>query len=151
MFFDYSYYYFLLTGFLTALTALLGGVCTLPDFIFERNSPGLFEKEVEIFKIPPKISGEFKPPKPYIKALYRELISNCSNMNQANSEVIMAAIIFFTILPAPVSSGDVEVTNRAIIPAAPISNTTHPPFKNAGINSLKFFKIYGFTLIYCLL
>ena len=64
MFFDYSYDYFLLTGFLVALVVLLGGVCTLPDFIFERNSPGLFENDVDILRIPLKISGEFKPPNP---------------------------------------------------------------------------------------
>jgi hypothetical protein len=151
MFFDCSYDYFLLTGLFVVLVALLGGVCTFPDFIFDRNSPGLFENEVDIFRIPPKISGEFKPPKPYIKALYREFISNCSRMNQANREVIIAAIMFLTTLPVLVSSGEVEVTNRAIIPAAPISNTTHPPFKNAGINSFKFFKIFGFIQIYFLL
>jgi hypothetical protein len=64
MFFDCSYDYFLLTGFLAALVARLGGVCTFPDLIFDRNSPGLFEKDVDIFKIPLNISGEFKPPRP---------------------------------------------------------------------------------------
>jgi hypothetical protein len=49
---------------LVVLVFLFGGVCTLPDFIFERNSPGLFENEVDILRIPLKISGEFKPPKP---------------------------------------------------------------------------------------
>ena len=134
MFFDYSYDYFLLTGFFVALVLLLGGVFTLPDFIFDRNSPGLFENDVDIFKIPLRISGEFKPPNPYIKALYRESISNCSRINHASREVSIAAKIFFTILLMLVSSGESVVTNRATIPAAPINNTTQPPFKNAGIN-----------------
>ena len=61
MFFGCSYIYFVfvvfLTGFLTTLVVLLGGVLILPDFMFDINSPGLFEKAVVIFKIPFKISN----------------------------------------------------------------------------------------------
>ena len=39
---------------------------------------------------------------------------------------------------------EVDVINLAIIPAAPINNTTQPPFKNSGIKSFKFFKILLF-------
>ena len=134
MFFDCSYDYFRLTGLFVTLVARLGGVDTFPDFIFDRNSPGLFENDVDIFRIPPRISGEFKPPNPYINALYSESNSNCSKINHANSEVIIAAVIFLMILLMLVSSGELEVTNRAIIPAAPINSTTQPPFINAGIN-----------------
>jgi len=148
MFFGCSYIYFLfvvfLTGFLTVLVFVFGGVSILPDLIFDINSPGLLENDVVIFKIPFKISGEFKPASPYINALYNELISNCSNINQANNEVIIADKMFL-IIPLPlISSDEPDVINLATIPAAPINNTTQPPFKNSGIKSFKFLKLFFF-------
>jgi hypothetical protein len=102
--------------------------------IYGQGAFGLSENLVDTLIIPDNNSGEFNPTNPYEIAFHIGSISNCSKINQAIKEAIIDAATLLTICLGVFSSGFLLVAILASIPAAPITITIQPPFKNNGIN-----------------